>query len=297
MRHRRHRHGDADRLRHRDRAHDDRLAPRRARRRARRRGRRARLGDPAADDPRLARRGRHRRRRSRRDRVRARPGRVHRAAHGVLGRARPGFRRRQACPADRQPARRRRGRARRRDALCASGRCIDARMDQIYAAEYELRRRTLDRARRAIPDRLRFARGALAATSRRRRSRATRSAPSARDWPPATPRCSATPTPTARALLRLAEHAWAEGAAVEPALALPLYVRDKVAQTEAERAALRAAKGAPKEPAPPSRREGSEAGREQSCPAKQSEAGRIAARRSARHERAPRSPASRWSGP
>jgi len=80
--------------------------------------------------------------------------------------------------------------------------------------------------------------------------------------------------PTATALLRLAEHAWADGAAVEPALALPLYVRDNVAQTEAERAALRAAKGAPKEPAPPSRREGSEAGREQSCPAKQSEAGR-----------------------
>ena len=45
--------------------------------------------------------------------------------------------------------------------------------------------------------------------------------------------------PTALALLRLAEKAWAEGAAVEPALALPLYVRDKVADTEAERAALR----------------------------------------------------------
>jgi tRNA threonylcarbamoyladenosine biosynthesis protein TsaB len=80
--------------------------------------------------------------------------------------------------------------------------------------------------------------------------------------------------PTARALLRLAERGWAEGAAVEPALALPLYVRDNVAQTEAERALLRAAKGAPKEPAPPSRREGSEAGREQSCPAQRSEAER-----------------------
>ena len=76
---------------------------------------------------------------------------------------------------------------------------------------------------------------------------------------------------TARALLRLADQGWAEGAAVDPALALPLYVRDKVADTEAERAALRAAKGAPKEPAPPSRREGSEAGREQSCPPKASD--------------------------
>lgn len=46
-------------------------------------------------------------------------------------------------------------------------------------------------------------------------------------------------TPGARALLRLAEQGWAEGAAVDPALALPLYVRDKVADTEAERAALR----------------------------------------------------------
>ena len=72
---------------------------------------------------------------------------------------------------------------------------------------------------------------------------------------------------TARALLRLAEQGWAEGAAVDPALALPLYVRDKVADTEAERAALRQAKGAPQEPGPPSRSEGSEAGREQPCPA------------------------------
>jgi tRNA threonylcarbamoyladenosine biosynthesis protein TsaB len=73
--------------------------------------------------------------------------------------------------------------------------------------------------------------------------------------------------PTARALLRLAEQAWVDGAAVDPAFALPLYVRDKVADTEAERAAARQSKGAPQEAAPPSRREGSEAGREQSCPA------------------------------
>jgi len=85
--------------------------------------------------------------------------------------------------------------------------------------------------------------------------------------------------PSALALLRLAESAWADGVAVDPALALPLYVRDNVAQTEAERAALRAAKGAPKEPAPPSRREGSEAGREQSCNAQRSDA---AKQRSAR---------------
>jgi tRNA threonylcarbamoyladenosine biosynthesis protein TsaB len=38
-------------------------------------------------------------------------------------------------------------------------------------------------------------------------------------------------------LLRVAETAWTDGAAVDPALALPLYVRDKIAETEAERAA------------------------------------------------------------
>jgi tRNA threonylcarbamoyladenosine biosynthesis protein TsaB len=42
-------------------------------------------------------------------------------------------------------------------------------------------------------------------------------------------------TPSALAMLRLAELAWAEGAAVDAALALPLYVRDKVAQTTEER--------------------------------------------------------------
>lgn len=43
--------------------------------------------------------------------------------------------------------------------------------------------------------------------------------------------------PQALALLDLAELAWARGEAVAPADALPLYVRDKVALTSAERAA------------------------------------------------------------
>ena len=46
------------------------------------------------------------------------------------------------------------------------------------------------------------------------------------------------------ALLRLALAAWAAGAGVDPALALPLYVRDKVAQTTAEREATKLAKAA-----------------------------------------------------
>ena len=48
--------------------------------------------------------------------------------------------------------------------------------------------------------------------------------------------------PTARALLRLAPQALAGGAAHAPAEALPLYIRDKVAQTTEERAADRARK-------------------------------------------------------
>ncbi len=45
--------------------------------------------------------------------------------------------------------------------------------------------------------------------------------------------------PSASALLALGVSAWARGEAVDAALALPLYVRDKVAQTTAEREALR----------------------------------------------------------
>jgi tRNA threonylcarbamoyladenosine biosynthesis protein TsaB len=49
----------------------------------------------------------------------------------------------------------------------------------------------------------------------------------------------------AAALLRLAAAAWAAGATVAADAALPLYLRDKVAQTTAERLALRAAAAAP----------------------------------------------------
>ena len=51
-------------------------------------------------------------------------------------------------------------------------------------------------------------------------------------WPDAAPR--------AAALLALAEAAWARGERLDAAEALPLYVRDKVAQTTAEREAARA---------------------------------------------------------
>ncbi len=48
----------------------------------------------------------------------------------------------------------------------------------------------------------------------------------------------------AEALAEVARQAWHAGAAVDPALALPVYLRDKVAQTTVEREAVRAAKEA-----------------------------------------------------
>jgi tRNA threonylcarbamoyladenosine biosynthesis protein TsaB len=54
-------------------------------------------------------------------------------------------------------------------------------------------------------------------------------------------RCWAEEHNRAAALLRLAAAAWAHGEAVDAALALPVYWRDKVAQTTAEREAARAA--------------------------------------------------------
>jgi tRNA threonylcarbamoyladenosine biosynthesis protein TsaB len=50
-------------------------------------------------------------------------------------------------------------------------------------------------------------------------------------WPQAAPRGAA--------LAALARQAWARGEVVDAALALPLYVRDKVAQTTAERLAAK----------------------------------------------------------
>jgi tRNA threonylcarbamoyladenosine biosynthesis protein TsaB len=46
--------------------------------------------------------------------------------------------------------------------------------------------------------------------------------------------------PTASALLRLAPALWAQGQAVPADLAMPLYIRDKVANTTAEREAMKA---------------------------------------------------------
>ena len=57
---------------------------------------------------------------------------------------------------------------------------------------------------------------------------------------PAWPECRS----RAAALATLAEQAWAAGARLDAAEAMPLYVRDKVALTTVERAVIAAAKGA-----------------------------------------------------
>lgn len=57
---------------------------------------------------------------------------------------------------------------------------------------------------------------------------------------PAQAQCWPQQADRAAALLRLARAAWADGAAVPPEQALPVYVRDKVALTTAERQALKA---------------------------------------------------------
>jgi len=120
---------------------------------------------------------------------------------------------------------------------------MDARMNEVYAAHYAFdggRWSTLDapmlttaawlNARwDAQPPEL-VAGNALVAFEAQLRPGAARRAPDA--------------LPRARAMLPLARALWAAGGAVDAALALPLYLRDKVALTTAERAAERAAKAA-----------------------------------------------------
>ena len=62
------------------------------------------------------------------------------------------------------------------------------------------------------------------------------------EWSTADARLAPEALPRARAMLPLAQTLWRAGAAVDPALALPLYLRDKIAQTTTEREAARAAK-------------------------------------------------------
>ena len=121
---------------------------------------------------------------------------------------------------------------------------IDARMNQIYAAEYrfadgcwttlvaptlvdcdELERRWGEAPPEAV------AGDALLAFAGRLDTGTSLRFPEARA--------------DAASLLALAQHAWRDGAGVDAAEALPLYVRDKVAHTTREREAARAAAATP----------------------------------------------------
>lgn len=110
---------------------------------------------------------------------------------------------------------------------------IDARMDEVYSAAYAYEkgrwRQEGDYALGPpetvhVPDGWAIAGNAFAAYGGR--------------LPAGTARAVA--LPTAAALLRLAPALLGAGRAVPAAQALPLYIRDKVAQTTAERAAIRA---------------------------------------------------------
>ena len=118
---------------------------------------------------------------------------------------------------------------------------MDARMNEIYAAQYEYsqgRWQVLDAPLLISPDALNerwlaappqaVAGNAVTAFGALLHTGAAVVHPHAR--------------PTARALLPLARALWLEGGAVEAELALPLYLRDKVAQTTLEREAVRLAK-------------------------------------------------------
>ena len=63
-------------------------------------------------------------------------------------------------------------------------------------------------------------------------------------WPATLTAAHVMALPTAAALLRLAPAAWAAGDAVPPEEALPLYIRDKVAQTTNERMQIKAQQAA-----------------------------------------------------
>jgi len=114
---------------------------------------------------------------------------------------------------------------------------LDARMDQIYLASYRWEAdqwHTLQPPILARPQDIGVQPGqALAGnvfeTYGARLPPASKGQPWIAAWP------------TAEALLQLAPTRLAQGHGVDPALALPLYIRDKVASTTAERAAAKVA--------------------------------------------------------
>jgi tRNA threonylcarbamoyladenosine biosynthesis protein TsaB len=134
--------------------------------------------------------------------------------------------------------------ARQQHATAALWVAMDARMDEVYAAHYAWADgrwstlaapalyglEALNARWQAQPPRA-VAGNAIAAFGARLRTGAALLLPDA--------------LPRALALASLARAAWAAGAAADASAALPLYLRDKVALTTAERDAVKAAKSAP----------------------------------------------------
>jgi tRNA threonylcarbamoyladenosine biosynthesis protein TsaB len=121
---------------------------------------------------------------------------------------------------------------------------MDARMDEIYAAHYRWSGRGWQTCR--APSLLAI--DALNALWQRDPPTCVAgtalAAFASRLAPGAAARQVTQPRSRAAALARLARSLWEAGVGVDAALALPVYVRDKVAQTTAERDAARAAKAA-----------------------------------------------------
>ena len=134
---------------------------------------------------------------------------------------------------------------------------MDARMEQVYVAAYEFTPNATDASSEANP---------LQGTWRCAQAPELHSPESlhwpadwsqdsliaagnawpvyAGRWPAALTAPQLMALPTAAALLRLAPAAWAAGEAVPPEEALPLYIRDKVAQTTDERMQIKAQQAA-----------------------------------------------------
>jgi tRNA threonylcarbamoyladenosine biosynthesis protein TsaB len=126
---------------------------------------------------------------------------------------------------------------------------LDARMDEIYTATFAYQDRrwhTLQDATLVRPQQLDApppADGVQAALAGNVfASYGARLVQAAATWPAPQDVLRLEAAPNALALLRLAPQLLADGAAVAAHAALPTYVRDKVAQTSAERAADKAAR-------------------------------------------------------
>lgn len=127
---------------------------------------------------------------------------------------------------------------------------MDARMDEVYAARY---RRASGRWQATSAPGLYSVEGFAAAWAAAPTAVVAGTALAAMGERLHTANAQRLPQAASRAaaLARVAQQAWADGAAVDAALALPLYVRDKVAQTTAEREQTRAARDASTSPTQP----------------------------------------------